>query len=97
MLDALKALIHESERPVLVSFKKKRNEDSSSFTEIIESKYEGKLRCFELDYAKSSNIYDYFKLPKTETAVIFEEGQNIKAFHGHKNVRKYIRAMFQQN
>jgi len=100
MLSAFKSLIRESDEPVLVTFQKDRNTGSnriSPFTEVLQPEYKGKLRTFELDYHKSERILEHFDLPRSESAVIFKNGRSVRAYQGFGNVRKYLRALSQNN
>lgn len=96
MFKAFKDLVDDSKTPILVNFQKTKDENdinSPSFVEVIQTDFSGRLRKFELDYHSSEKIINHFDLPKTETAVIFENGKTSKRLHGFKNVRTYLRTM----
>ncbi len=99
MLKVFKELIRDSNKPVLVSFKKSvtRVDEPSPIMEIIESGNSNKLRHFELNSNYCEAIKDYYNLPALDSAAIFEDHNNSKVYYGSKNVRNYLRILSQKN
>jgi len=99
MLKVFKELIRDSNKPVLVSFKKnsKRINEFSPIMEIIESDNPSQLRHFELNSNYCEDIKNYYNLPALDSAAIFEDQNNSKVYYGSKNVRNYLRILSQKN
>jgi thioredoxin-like negative regulator of GroEL len=100
MLCAFKSLVRETREPILVTFHRREaavRRKAAPFTEVIHSEYRGKIRAFELDYQLSRKIMEYFRLPRAETAVIFQDGKASRKYHGYRNVRQFLRNLAQAN
>jgi len=67
------------------------------FTEILQPRFQGKLREFELNFDRSKPLLDYFRIYENPTAMIFVDGRTGPKLKGYRNIRSYLRSEFKIN